>query len=299
MVYRSYAKVNLYLDVLDRRPDGYTDIETVFQTVSLCDDLHIEPADGEKITLTCTDPGLPLDEDNLVVRAALLLRERTGARAGARMHLHKRIPVAAGLAGGSGNAAAALAGLNDLWELKAPQTDLARWALELGSDVPYCLRGGTMAATGRGEELSALPGLPEMWLVLVHPPLAVSTRAVYASPRLERNTEPRKAGRTPSFHRALALLGEGRVDEMLFNRMESAVFAQHPELSVERNRLIECGCRVAAMSGSGPTLMGICRSPAEARNAARAMEPSQTSVVHTVHRGVERLPECRCGGDGP
>ena len=181
--YRSYAKLNLYLDVLERRPDGYHDIETILQTVSLADTLEVSTA-VEDITLICSDSAAGPAKENLAYRAAMLLRDRCGIRRGAHMVLDKRIPVAAGLAGGSGNAAAALAALNELWELRLSQTELAALGLELGSDVPYCLIGGTVAARGRGEILRPLEPLAPAWFLLLHPELRIGAGEVYSHPRL-------------------------------------------------------------------------------------------------------------------
>jgi len=145
------AKVNLYLDVVRRREDGFHDIETLFQSLDLADEVTLEPRGDGQLTLDCSLPGLCAPEDNLALRAAVLLRRHTGCGAGAHISLEKRIPVAAGLAGGSADAAAVLRGLNRLWGLGLSHGELAAPALELGSDVPYCLAGGLAAATGRGE----------------------------------------------------------------------------------------------------------------------------------------------------
>ncbi len=283
--YRSYAKINLYLDVLDKRPDGYHNIETVFQTVDLWDALSFEEAPCE-ISLECVGAELPCDSTNLVYRAALLLRNHAGVRQGVRMRLEKHIPVAAGLAGGSGNAAAALIALNALWRMDLPEAKLAELALELGSDVPYCLQGGAKAATGRGECLEALPLPPPMWFVLVHPPIAVSTRSIYTSPYLVRNLEPALDGRTPSFRRALERLEAGDIAGAVFNRMETAAFRHYPPLQAIKERLLEAGCSAAAMSGSGPTMFGVCHSEAQAQLAASAFDEYDVTLARSKEHGV-------------
>ncbi|GMV98934.1 MAG: 4-diphosphocytidyl-2-C-methyl-D-erythritol kinase [Candidatus Hydrogenedentota bacterium] len=285
MEYQSFAKINLYLDVLDRRPDGYTNIETIFQTVSLCDHLRIEPGDRE-LVLQCSMPGLETDNSNLVMKAALALRHATGCEQGATMTLDKHIPVAAGLAGGSGNCAAALAGLNVLWGLGLSLEELREIAVGLGSDVPYCLTGGTVAATGRGEILTPLRPIAKAWFVLVHPPFHVSTAAVYGSPDLARNTEtPNRVG-TPRFRSVVTGMKEDRMPEVVFNRMESAAFVMHPELAEVKQLLLDRGCLAAAMSGSGPTVFGLCRSEAQARGLVEDGLPYPSSVVHSVDTGV-------------
>lgn len=282
---RSHAKINFYLDVLPRRADGFHNIETIFQTVSLHDELTVRPA--SHLELTCSVDGLDCGESNLVMRAAHALQSATGRNAGATMHLEKRIPIAAGLAGGSGNAAAALVGLNRVWNLGLIGAQLEEIGGQIGSDVPYCLRGGTVAATGRGEIMVPLPELAHTWIVLVHPELTVSTRDVYLSPSLEKNTEPQERGRTRSFSRAIERFTAGDVASAMFNRMESVVFAMHPELSEIKRALLSCGCRAAAMSGSGPTMFGLCDSEEIARATARSLTLWRTTVVHTVPVGTE------------
>ncbi len=286
--YRSYAKINLYLDVLRRRRDGFHNIETIFQTVSLCDQLTFAE-ERSHILLTCSDPDLDSGEGNLVYRAAELLRAETGCTLGARIHLEKAIPIAAGLAGGSGNAAATLVALNKLWDLRLSDARLRGLALRLGSDVPYCTHGGTVAATRRGEDLDPLPELPPTWLVLVHPPIAVSASRTYNHPQLERNPAPAFAGRTRGFRDALRAVSRGDVAQAVFNRMERPVFHDQPQLAETTQRLRDLGCPAAAMSGSGPTLFGLCTDQRQARAVAEAVTDYPTSVVATVRVGVERM----------
>ena len=287
-VYRSYAKINLFLDVLDRRPDGYHNIETIFQTVTLSDSLAFARQE-HGIELTCSVPELPTGGDNLVCRAAQLLLELAGVREGARIRLDKEIPVAAGLAGGSGNAAAALVALNELWGLGLGEDELLGMGARLGADVPYCIVGGTVAATGRGDELTPLPPAPPAWFVLLHPPISVSTASVYNSPALAHNLETPVDGRTPTFQRALDALRAGDWARVVFNRMESAVFPGHPELAKGKQRLVDAGCVAAAMSGSGPTLFGVCEDEGQAREVAAAFRDMRVSVVQANPAGVTRL----------
>ena len=281
----SHAKVNFYLDVVRRRRDGYHNIETLFQTISLADTLVAEVRPSE-LTMECSNPTLECGPSNLVLKAAEVLRQETGCRVGAHMNLAKRVPVAAGLAGGSGNAAAALVALDTLWRLNLPNARLSRLALALGSDVPYCLEGGTVAATGRGERMCKLNPVPESWLVLVHPPLAVSTRAVYTSPLLHISEERPFAGRTPSFRRAIRSLERGDISSALRNTMERVAFAMHPELEAMVQRLRDEGCTAAAMSGSGPTLFGVCDDRAHAEKIAASLTGLACTVTHTVSQAL-------------
>lgn len=283
---RSFAKINLYLDVLPKRPDGFHDIETIFQTVSLYDEISVEPTDG-MLALTCTDPTLDCGPANLVWRAATALRKRTGTAFGARMELAKRIPVAAGLAGGSGNAAATLTALNELWKTGLSKSELAELGLTLGSDVPYCLIGGTVAATGRGEAMRPLDSPANVWFVLVHPGLQVSTQEVYRSPLLEKNRERREGECTPSFRSALDRFKARDWSGTCFNRMEIPVFALYPQLAEIKSALLNAGCAAAIMSGSGPTMFGVCASATQAQSVAARLAPLNTTVVTTVPHGVE------------
>ncbi|MBI2425149.1 MAG: 4-(cytidine 5'-diphospho)-2-C-methyl-D-erythritol kinase [Candidatus Hydrogenedentes bacterium] len=287
-VYRSHAKINLYLDILNERPDGFTNIETILQSISLCDQLTFQ-RQPSGISLTCDHPSLPVNEENLIYRAARLMREWAQSDFGVRIHAQKRVPIAAGLAGGSSNAAATLLALNSLWELQWPIERLQELAQDLGSDVPFCTIGGTVAATGRGEKLQSLPAIQETWFVLVHPPLAILARSVYHHERLSRNRETMIGGRTASFRGAIASLEENEIRPIVFNRMESAVFFDHPELNTMKLKLVEMGCSAAAMSGSGSTLFGLCESKEQAQTIAKRITGVPVSVVHSVPAGIEHV----------
>jgi 4-diphosphocytidyl-2-C-methyl-D-erythritol kinase len=287
VAYRSYAKINLYLDVLGRRRDGYHDIETIFQSVSLADELTFTE-ESSRISLVCSAPELDTAESNLVYRAAMLLKERTGCPHGAQIRLDKRIPIAAGLAGGSGNAAATLVALNILWDLRLTPGQIREFAFDLGSDVPFCVTGGTVAAARRGEEMRSLPPLRRQWFVLLHPAMAVSASRVYNSPYLEYSHERPFAGRTPRFRKVIRFLQQGDLARVVFNRMEVPVFAGHPQLAEAKRKLLERGCIAAAMSGSGPTLFGVCRTRTEARKIADRFDDYRTSIVSGVPAGLER-----------
>lgn len=289
MKYRSYAKINWYLDVLDRRADGFTNIETIFQSVNLWDELTFKESDSG-VQFTCNDPALADPENNLVCRAAALLRRVTGVERGVAIHLEKNIPVAAGLAGGSGNAAATLAALNESWALGLGPGELETLAEALGSDVPFCLRGGAVAATGRGEIMERLEAVPPAWIVLVHPAMAITAGEAYSHPKLTRNLQTPVGGKTPAFQQALSRFAGGDLAGAVFNRMESGVFHDYPELAAIKTRLRDAGCLASAMSGSGPTVFGVCGDEAGARNAASEFTTYRVSVVETADHGVARLP---------
>ncbi|MBI1319358.1 MAG: 4-(cytidine 5'-diphospho)-2-C-methyl-D-erythritol kinase [Candidatus Hydrogenedens sp.] len=288
ITYRAHGKVNLYLDVLNRRYDGFTNIETIFQSVGLADDLTFTPG-GDAVTLTCSHAGVPLDDTNLVARAAALLRPRASAPSGCAVHIEKRLPVAGGMAGGSADCAAALVAFNELWQCGLDDAGLIAAALELGSDIPFCLRGGTLAATGRGEIFHPLRPLPETWLVLLLPGIPISAGSLYNHPQLERSLETPVEGFTPAFLYAIEACERGALDRLVFNRMELPAFIDHPGLVHWKEQLLESGCTAAAMSGSGSTLFGVCAGREQAEAIAASGFECAALAVPTVQAGVQRL----------
>jgi len=285
MQVKAYGKINLYLDILDRRADGFNNIETIFQTVNLHDTLTFEVRDRD-LTMTCSDPSLENGDSNLVLCAAKLLQDRTGCDKGIHVHLEKRIPVAGGMAGGSVDAAATLRALNKLWNLELDDAALHECAAELGSDVPYCLIGGTVAATGRGEILEPINPLPETWFVLVQPPLGISAGEVYNHSALTRNEEKSINERTPSFTRALELLHEGRIADVMFNQMESAILTMHPELAELKTHMLNMGCAAAIVSGSGPTLVGFCENEPATEQVSGSLSEAPVRVVNSTVQSI-------------
>ncbi len=285
--YHAHAKINFYLSVIDRRTDGYHDIETIFQSIDLADEVTLTPRDGEP-ALSCTNPALEIP-DNLALRAARILRERYAPGRGVHISLAKRIPIAAGLAGGSADAAAVLTGLNEMWGLGLSVETLRAIGVELGSDVPFVLTGGTMSATGRGEVLRPLEPLRETWLVLLHPPMEVSAARVYNHVMLKKTREERIDGTTKTFRNTLETLSRGLLPDVLHNAMEIPVFSEYPQLAVWKQRLLDAGCAGAAMSGSGPTLYGLCKDEAHAKAIAARFTEVASSVVRTIPHGVRRV----------
>jgi 4-diphosphocytidyl-2-C-methyl-D-erythritol kinase len=263
LVVSAAAKVNLALEVLRRRADGYHEIATVMQAVDLSDRLVLQDADTLEVRTTA--PGVPTDERNLAYRAAVVLREAAKVDRGVRISLDKRIPVAAGLGGGSSDAAAVLAGLNRLWGLRWPVDRLDDVAVELGMDVPFFLRGGAALATGRGEQLSALGGAV-LALVLVNPRFGVSTAEMYGRLTPEMYSD---GGRARAVARHLHGRGVNRLAASLYNGMESAARAAYPQVGQMQAALMAAGALGAAMSGSGPTVFGVARSLEQARQIQR------------------------------
>jgi len=258
-VLHAAAKVNLVLEVLSKRDDGYHEIATVMQTIDLTDRLTLEDADT--VALRVSDGPVPIDMTNLAVRAALALREAAGVDRGVRVALDKRIPVAAGLGGGSADAAGVLIGLNRLWGLRWPRAKLEEVAVSLGMDVPFFLRGGAALATGRGERLEPVPA-GGLALVLVNPRLGSSTAEAYGRVTPAMYTDGRRA---QALVEALRSRRATRVASSLYNGLEGAVAPFCPEIGRMRAALLAAGALGAAMSGSGPTVFGVARSFEHAR----------------------------------
>jgi 4-diphosphocytidyl-2-C-methyl-D-erythritol kinase len=259
-VLRASAKVNLALEVLGKRGDGYHEIATVLQAVDLFDRLTVETADT--LSLHADDPELPTDEGNLVMRAARLLQKTAGIEKGARIELQKRIPVAAGLGGGSSDAAATLWGLNRLWGLRWPRARLQELAVELGMDVPFFLGTGRAVARGRGERLQTLPGSGGYALVLVNPRAPLSTREVYGRVPAGWHAEPTGTERVIE---ALRRRNVATLAAALTNNLERVVEPVLPVIGRMKAALLAAGALGAIMSGSGPTVFGLARSLDHAR----------------------------------
>jgi 4-diphosphocytidyl-2-C-methyl-D-erythritol kinase len=258
LVLRTAAKVNLTLEVLGKRADGYHEIATVMQAVDLSDRITLDDADD--LELRSTSAEVPTDGRNLALRAATALREAAGIGRGVRIGLDKRIPVAAGLGGGSTDAAAVLLGLNRLWSLRWPLERLDDVAASLGSDVPFFLRGGAALATGRGETVEPLQGR-SLALVLVNPRFPASTAEMYG-----RLTPAMYSDGTATRALARSLRrGPARIAASLYNGMEAVASGVFPQIPRMRAALLAAGALGALMSGSGPTVFGVARSHEQAR----------------------------------
>jgi 4-diphosphocytidyl-2-C-methyl-D-erythritol kinase len=246
---RAHAKVNLTLEVLGKRPDGYHEIRSIFRLLALHDLVRVEPA--ADIEVSCTQPELN-GEQNLAYRAARLLQDATGYRGGAHISIEKAIPIAAGLGGGSSDGAAALLALNDLWGTNVPDAALAGLAAALGSDVPFFLLGGTALAGGRGERLRPLAPLPDCPLLLVKPPLAVSTAAVYRMVTADAYSDG-------AVTEQLAALPPHSPPAAwpLLNALQPFTCRAYPVVREVLRALDDCGATQALMCGSGPTCFGL------------------------------------------
>jgi 4-diphosphocytidyl-2-C-methyl-D-erythritol kinase len=274
---QAFAKVNRSLLVLGRRPDGYHELDTLFQTIDMTDELRFE--EDDRLTLSISGSEMPADGSNLVLRAARALSERAGSERRARLHLTKRIPVGAGLGGGSADAAATLLGLNALWGLGLSAEDLRPVAASVGSDVAFFLYGGRARGTGRGERIEPLPEEPDESLVLLLPPFGMPTPDVYralgAGP-LPETLPPRSAS--------------GAMPDR--NDLEVAAEWLRPQLRSLREALRAAGAVTARLSGSGAAVFGVFPSDADARRAAAALdgrEGAKALVTRTVSRAAWSL----------
>lgn len=291
--FRTNAKVNLFLRVVGRRPDGYHEIETILHGIGLADDLAITPtSDGlvdvvmEVAESAAND--LPPLELNTVYLAAQRLIERGAKNEGVRIDITKRIPIGSGLGGGSGNGAGALVMLAEQWKMGLERSELLEIASRLGADVPYCIDGGTALATSRGEDLTLLPSSQTMWFVLGVSSTALLTAEAYDTfDGLGHESDAQAAPMTMA-------IGAGDVEgiaSLLHNDLEAAAFRLRPELLTKKKAMLSAGALGAVMSGSGPTIVGIARDEAHAQAVSGAVEGEfdRVEMVHSAPACIEQL----------
>ena len=266
----AFAKINLSLRVLGQRADGYHDLDTVFQTVSLHDTIKIAATDEPEIILSCDDRRLAIDETNLVMRAAESLRARFGTGKGAHIRLEKRIPIQAGLGGGSADAAVTLLALAHLWKLSASRQDLLALGSGLGADVPFFLFGGTAHGTGIGDQIAPLPDKPETFVLIIKPNANTRTSEAYKALDERSLTTPNSktilSSSQPTEH-----FDFGRCAS-LENDFEAVVFDLEPEIARAKQALAQSGAQAAALAGSGSAVFGIFDSEDAQRRAIQAIE---------------------------
>lgn len=276
----AFAKVNLRLHIEGQRADGYHELRTVFQTITLHDTLHLSLSSGRAVTLETDDSELPTGRDNLVCRAIEAMRRELRFAPGIHARLQKRIPVARGLGGGSGDAAAAIIGVMRIAEGRLPLERLVEIASALGADVPFFLFGGRAVGVGRGDEIYPLPDGPNRWLVVVSPhDIALSTREAYQWVSSEL-TNRGNAAKILAF----CALCWSRQETPLWNDFEGPVFRRYPRLAGIRRALLRAGAAEAALAGSGSAVFGVFRNPAQARRAALGFPRDQVFVVETLNR---------------
>ena len=266
------AKINLTLDILGTREDGYHEVAMIMQEISLHDTLSMGKI-NQGISLTIAIEGqqgtLPADESNLCWKAAALVQKEYNLQEGVEIHLTKRIPMAAGLAGGSADAAAVLKGMNHLFRLGMTEARLCELGARLGSDIPFCIMGGTMLATGRGEVLTRLPRLPRLSVVLAKPPVGVSTAWAY------KTYDAGYDGPHPDNEAMLAAIHEGDAHKaagLLCNVLEGVTETEHPVIADYKRLMLEHGAMASMMSGSGPTVFGLVREKQQAWHLADTLK---------------------------
>jgi 4-diphosphocytidyl-2-C-methyl-D-erythritol kinase len=278
----AFAKINSCLHIIAKRPDGYHELRTIFQTISLRDTVHLtfrRDSGGFEYFFTSDDPTM-VNDNNLVSRAVQAFQREFGLSGSLSVHLEKKIPVARGLGGGSSDAAATLIGLMRLTDTCLPLAKMIKLAASLGADVPFFLFGGRALAVNRGDEIYPLADLPKRSVVVVSPlGIGVSTKDAYewASAELTKDSEPHKLFR-------FCALCWSRQESPLSNDFESPVFRRHPRLEEIRAGLLKRGAADAALAGSGSAVFGIFRNPAQARRSAREFPEDSVFVVETISR---------------
>lgn len=271
----SRAKINLTLDVSRLRPDGYHDIDSIAQVIDLSDELQASPADESEIAVRVEAGDAPADKSNLVCRAGEVFFAQTGIRGGVKFALKKRIPAQAGLGGGSGNAASAIAALNRLYSCELSRDDMCELAAKVGSDAALFIIGGTVRMRGRGDIVEPLPDAPILDIVVVKPSVGVSTAWAYAeldkSQRLPGNN-------SDAAEQAIRLCDKAALIASLSNDFDPIVSTLVPEIAIAKRHLMDTGAEVAMLSGSGSAVFGVFKSNAAAREAASALSKNYVDV---------------------
>jgi len=277
----SFAKINWTLRVLGKRPDGYHEVVTLMQSVSLCDELTFAVRDDNEIFLTCNDPSIPVDASNLIAKAAQSLSERHGAT----IHLSKKIPAKGGLGGGSSNAAITLLALNHLWRTGLSVRDLSQIGRGLGADVPFFLAGGTALAHGIGADLEGVTDFPKQHLIVITPNVSVSTATAYASLNAPSLTTPKSVSiLSSSFTEPFS--GDSS-QWPLHNDFEGVIFEIEPEIRRAKSALLDVGARAALLAGSGSSVFGIFTDEAardQALKNVRCEAGWRVFACHTLSR---------------
>ncbi|MCI6859025.1 MAG: 4-(cytidine 5'-diphospho)-2-C-methyl-D-erythritol kinase [Eubacterium sp.] len=291
---KAYAKVNLGLDVLRRREDGYHEVRMIMQTVKLFDHITMKKNTCGKIRLSCNLPYLPLNEKNLVYRAIDVIRNTYHIKDGVDADIEKHIPVAAGMAGGSTDAAAALVGMNQLFSLGISQDTLCEYGGALGADIPFCIMRGTALCEGIGELLTPLPSIPSCWFLIVKPSFSMSTKFVYQHLHLDNNTKHPDIDGMISAIREENLIG---ITRRMGNVLEQVTQKHYPAIGQIKNDMRKLGALNALMSGSGSTVFGIFPSKDAARTAAEHFYNNpgirQIAVVRPFNKSQHSKPKKR------
>ena len=268
---QAFAKINLGLDVLGKREDGYHEVRMIMQTIRMYDQLDMRKSVEPGIHLTTNKKYIPVDENNLVWRAAKLMMDTCGIMEGVSIHLHKVIPVAAGMEGGSSDAAATLVGMNRLFHCGLSKEKLMELGVQIGADVPYCVLRGTALAEGIGEKLTVLPPMPDCWILIGKPGISVSTKYVYTT--LDLNTDTVH----PDIDGMKKALEDGNlygITERMGNVLQDVTIPAYPEVERIKEQMKALGAVNAMMSGSGPTVFGIFDNEEKAQKACQKLRES-------------------------
>lgn len=268
---RAYGKVNLGLDVLRKLENGYHEVKMIMQTVDLYDLLTFEKMDGAGVDIHSSRPDLPVGEDNIIYKACKLMTSKYEIKGGVKVTLEKNIPVAAGMAGGSTDAAAALIAMNSLYDLGLTQTKLMELGVEIGADVPYCVMQGTALSEGIGEKLTALAPMPECTMVIAKPPVGVSTKWVYQNLKVSQlSSHPDIDGMAEALENG----DLGGITDRMANVLETVTIPAHMEIGQIKDMMLENGAMNSLMSGSGPTVFGIYDDADAAEKTAEKLKES-------------------------
>ena len=273
---KALAKINLGLDVLRRKEDGYHEVKMIMQTINLHDQIHMKKIEEDEIRVRTNLYYLPTNENNLVYKAAKMLKDEFNLPGGISINLKKVIPVAAGMAGGSSDAAAVLFGMNKMYGLKLSMQELKDRGVKLGADVPYCIMRGTALAEGIGEKLTKLPAMPKCHILIAKPPINVSTKFVYEN----LHANDLKPEDHPPVDAQLEALKEGNLEKLVANMgnvLERVTVPEYPVINEIKQLMVDNCAMGAMMSGSGPTVFGIFTSYAKAKEAYEKIEQSGLS----------------------
>lgn len=268
IIEKAPAKINLGLDVLFKRPDGYHELAMVMSSVDLADRLTMEEIAEDRIIVETNKAFLPVDQRNNVYQAAALVKKRYKIKNGIKINITKQIPVAAGLGGGSSDTAAVLRGMNRLWNLNLTDEELIELGMEVGTDVPYCLYGKTSLVAGKGEIVTGIEPMPQCWVILVKPRISVSTRTVFPEVDVDKIHHPdiaklTEAVRANDYEQMICYMG---------NALEDITIQRHPIIQQIKDRMMKYGADVALMSGSGPTVFALCRQHSRAQRVYNALK---------------------------
>jgi 4-diphosphocytidyl-2-C-methyl-D-erythritol kinase len=264
------AKINLTLDVLHKREDDFHEVEMVMTTIDLADRLELTLLPQKQIKVDCSASFVPADDRNLAYQAAKLLQDRFNIQQGVYIYIDKQIPVAAGLAGGSSDAAATIKGLNILWSLRLSLEEMAKLGSELGSDISFCIYGGTALATGRGEKIQRLPAPPPFWVILAKPPIGVSTGGIYKN--LTRENIQQYPRHTSRMLEAFEHRSFSEITASLGNILETVTLKQYPEVQHIKEQMARFGADGVLMSGSGPTVYALTQKESRMNRINNALK---------------------------